>query len=594
SIKEHWAAKSFHDVGFILGPHNLVLDADTPQAVEALEALEAEHGIVPSIIVKTRRGVHHHFRIKAGVMVKTNSHATVQYPTRIDMKANRSMVILPPSRDKQLEMLTVSTAAELTEVGQKFVDAIYRHNGQVPLSERLDKEPVVSTDVAPLADTGELHTLLFQVDPDSGYDDWLHCLMAVFHETDGSAEGLELVNEWSKKGGKYNGRAELETKWKSFRTDTGNPVTIASLVRLAQKADQFEVCETKVIEPSENDQIDAKPQVQHPLAQYSLKGKSAEFAASVGPEAFCLGRFAMRGEATAFYAAPSSGKTIITIHAVREAVKSNQVDPDKVYYFNADDSRAGIAQKLALFDELGCHMVTPYEQGFSVDKLWSALSEMTQSPEYADGSVIILDTVKKFINLMDKTKSAEFGKLVRAVTGKNASVIALGHTTKNPGPDGSLKYQGTTDLYEDFDRAYFLKSQTGADDPNERLVTFEVFKARMGGSDPVTYRFDGTPGLSFKKRLSTVQYLSPDDQAGRLREARRKADEPIVLAISEAIKAGVNKKMDLLKTVKQETGHSRDATEKVLNTYAGDDPSRHKWRYNVGAKGAHIFSLLEE
>lgn len=136
SIKDHWAAKSFHDVGFILGPHNLVLDADTPEAIQALEQLESKHGVRSNLIVKTSRGVHHHFRIKAGIKVKSNCHGTDKYPTRIDVKANRSMVILPPSTGKTLERREVSKASELTKVGQEFIDAIYRHNDQVPLPTR--------------------------------------------------------------------------------------------------------------------------------------------------------------------------------------------------------------------------------------------------------------------------------------------------------------------------------------------------------------------------------------------------------------------------------------------------------------------------
>ena len=46
----------------------------------------------------------------------------------------------------------------------------------------------------------QLAVLLDHLDPDMGYEDWLHILMALFHETGGSDEGLELAVQWSSGG----------------------------------------------------------------------------------------------------------------------------------------------------------------------------------------------------------------------------------------------------------------------------------------------------------------------------------------------------------------------------------------------------------
>jgi putative DNA primase/helicase len=55
--------------------------------------------------------------------------------------------------------------------------------------------------------------------------------MALHHETGGSEEGLALWDEWSAKGSKYKGQEELEYKYRSFRDDHPNPVTLGSLLR---------------------------------------------------------------------------------------------------------------------------------------------------------------------------------------------------------------------------------------------------------------------------------------------------------------------------------------------------------------------------
>lgn len=77
----------------------------------------------------------------------------------------------------------------------------------------------------------EMCELLFSVDPDCPYDDWLSAMMAVHSETGGSASGLDLVDRWSAGGSKYAGRREIETKWHSFK---GGGVTIGTLANLAR------------------------------------------------------------------------------------------------------------------------------------------------------------------------------------------------------------------------------------------------------------------------------------------------------------------------------------------------------------------------
>lgn len=76
---------------------------------------------------------------------------------------------------------------------------------------------------------GELATLLQSIDPDVHYDNWLRVLMAVHHETAGSATGFELVNEWSAKGRKYRGTKEIRQHWNSFNPDRSEIVGAAWL-----------------------------------------------------------------------------------------------------------------------------------------------------------------------------------------------------------------------------------------------------------------------------------------------------------------------------------------------------------------------------
>jgi hypothetical protein len=224
-INNHWTKHPDHEVGYIVGDDIIVFDADSPAAIAALAELEKMFDMTPCLTVTTKNGEHHYYKRAPGTFAKTDSHSTEKYPERIDVKAGRSLVVAPPSTGKEVDIEEAENVGELTEATQEFIDAVFIHNGR-----EAPRPPVVKT-LPPLplpADmdqaTAQLNAMLAPVDPDCGYDDWLHAGMAIHHETGGSEEGFTIFNSWSSKGHKYSGEDEIRTKWDSFKSYTGTPV----------------------------------------------------------------------------------------------------------------------------------------------------------------------------------------------------------------------------------------------------------------------------------------------------------------------------------------------------------------------------------
>jgi P4 family phage/plasmid primase-like protien len=69
---------------------------------------------------------------------------------------------------------------------------------------------------------------------DVEYDVWLELGMGIHHETDGSAKGLKLFHDWSKRSRKYDSK-DLERRWASFGRGTGRNKTGLSILALARK-----------------------------------------------------------------------------------------------------------------------------------------------------------------------------------------------------------------------------------------------------------------------------------------------------------------------------------------------------------------------
>lgn len=126
----------------------------------------------------------------------------------------------------------------------------------------------VPTSLAPVSNNGDedrrrvtpagIQALLSYIDPDIEYLRWVQVLMAIFHETGGGEQGLEIADAWSAKGKKYKGRAEIKAKWASFKSARTRPITIATVCQMvtdkghdwmsviAEAEDPFETCETTV------------------------------------------------------------------------------------------------------------------------------------------------------------------------------------------------------------------------------------------------------------------------------------------------------------------------------------------------------------
>jgi len=235
-VHEHWTEHPDHEVGCILGDDMIVLDADSPESVSALAEIEDRFGLKPKLVVKTAKGVHHYFRRAPSTIAKSDSHDSVKLPDRVDIKTGRALVILPNSTGKSINILETEDKNELSEASQQFIDAIYQHNGKSAPSQPLKLKAYNQSNVKEIS-IPKIESLLCKIDPDCSYDDWLRVGMALFHETKGSDDGLALYDRWSSSGSKYKGKPDIETKWKSFSLNEPQPVTIATLVMMANNAE---------------------------------------------------------------------------------------------------------------------------------------------------------------------------------------------------------------------------------------------------------------------------------------------------------------------------------------------------------------------
>ena len=94
---------------------------------------------------------------------------------------------------------------------------------------------------------------------------------------------------------------------------------------------------------------------------------------------------------------------------------------------------------------------------------------------------IVIDTLKKITDMISKGASSRIYKMLRALTGKGASVICLGHCNKYRDADGFPIYEGTSDLRSDFDELVLLHALKG----NYGEVTTSLYWSEQGWCAPM-------------------------------------------------------------------------------------------------------------
>jgi len=443
-----------------------------------------------------------------------------------------------------------------------------------------------------------IQAMLTVIDPDCSRSEWIKAGMAIYYESAGSQAGFDLWDAWSKKGEKYCGKKALYVQWHSFNKSLDNPVTIGTIIKMVSdrgldwmdivsRSEPFEVCTSVIEATSSSGPLSERA---NPLDQYSLRGKSAEIERNTADEVFILGEIALSGQFTVLYASPNTGKTLITLHFIIEGIKRGNINPSRLYYLNMDDTSKGLLQKLHLAEEYGFHMLSEGHLDFNVNQFLGIVTKMIEEDQCRD-VIIILDTLKKFTNLMDKVSSSAFSKVIRRFIVKGGTLIALAHTNKKPGADGKPVYGGTTDIIDDADCAYTLAPL--ASEASERVVEFANIKRRGNVAMNAAYSYIFENNAGYNEILLSVRPVDPEQIEIKKHAEVLKSDAEVIAAIRACIKDGINTKMKLAEAVADLTGISKRSALKIIERHTGSDPATHLWSFTVQERGAKVFCNIE-
>lgn len=222
------------------------------------------------------------------------------------------------------------------------------------------------------------------------------------------------------------------------------------------------------------------------------------------------------------WAAPGgNGKSTIARRAAADMVR----DGLRVLYFMEDAGATDfkfLAQHAA---QHGYTLINSTAGRKSPDEIFQLIRQLAESSTRLDNTVLVLDTLKKFLDVMGKQGAREFFRVLRAVAVLGGTVLALGHTNKHAGLDGKPVFEGVGDIRNDIDELFYLDA---IDDGADRLVTIRADKVRCL-AEPCSFRL-------VRGSLSAVDEPLTDVAALGAVAMREKADERVINAILEILR----------------------------------------------------------
>jgi predicted ATP-dependent serine protease len=316
--------------------------------------------------------------------------------------------------------------------------------------------------------------------------------------------------------------------------------------------------EKKNIENSENDEsnaieIDTKTNTFAWIDDFILSDEEINNMSS--PE-WLYPNLIIKGHVVAIVAPPNGGKTTLMMH-----IASKLAESVKVIYVNADVSSTDAIHYMQIAKDKGFKLLLPdIVLGKSINDIGKKLEEMASDENDYSNIVIIIDTLKKMTDIINKNISKKLYQLFRSLSGKGVTIILLGHTNKHK-VDGKDVFEGTGDLRADVDELIYLDSSKN----NSSEITISTKPDKVRGSfEPITFIIDGNRNVSQTGNYTDVSKLNEYD-------SKLKDEASIIEAINTAIDTGNSIQSDIIKYCQDKYSLGKRSVKRVLDYFTNND-----------------------
>jgi len=357
-----------------------------------------------------------------------------------------------------------------------------------------------------------VEAILAGISPDCPRKEWVLALSVV--KASAGEAGRDAAEKWSQGSNKYRS-TEFDSTWRSIKV-AELPPDPESLLQV------FEMTDAEAKEIASPNEI--------------------------------IKNLVIETHMTAICAEPNGGKTAIAWHLAPQMVKKGY----QVWYINCDIGAADAVPMSMEARETGVRLLLPdMKVGKSVADVVEVLERLNATQPSLAKVVFILDTLKKFTDMINKANAKRFLQLLRSMTGKGATVISLCHTNKYKDVEGKPIFEGVGDIRSDHDELIYLIPQKR--DNGSMLVSTLPDKVRAD-IKPITFEI----GADRRVRLLDQYVNVAEDMKQSIQQDK---DHDAIERIFEAIEQQQIKQCDIVKYCKGH-GINHKRTPTVLKRYA--------------------------
>ena len=305
---------------------------------------------------------------------------------------------------------------------------------------------------------------------------------------------------------------------------------------------------------------------------------------------FIIPKLIIATHITAFCGKPGAGKTTLMMWLSAHMAAKGYT----VWYFNYDIGSGDAKREDRLAREGGFHLMAPdlkpAGQNMTAAEVMGNLSAMLSNPDVdLSEQVFVFDTMKKFVDTLQKRDMKEKMVIWRRLTARNATVILLCHANKYDGEDGFPVFEGVGDLRSDADNLLYMIPRENEDGTQTVSIQKGDTGKKRGPIEDLSYRFD------CDRNVTEVGFV--DTREANVMDVKAAADETYIEYVIAALKAGVCTKVGIVEHVSKSSASGqvvgRRTTERVLRTYGQPGPHQ-KWHSQKGFQNnSWNYSLTE-
>ena len=305
-----------------------------------------------------------------------------------------------------------------------------------------------------------------------------------------------------------------------------------------------------------------------------------EIVKNIAEAKFAWRRLIPQGHMIAICSKANGGKTTLMVHIAGDMAR----DGYRVMYINADASASDIKDYKHHAMEYGYNLINPDLTNGTADKVTEELRQISIADGDFSKVVIVLDTLKKFGDMMNKSKSKQFNSLLRTLTAKGITVICLTHTNKHDDKDGKPIFEGTGDLRNDFDELIYLISVKSPDG----TTTVSTLKDKTR-ADIRDESFIITADREIKLLDHHINTLAINEWQKNLAD-----DEPVIKFILENI-SPVSKTATELRQIAVSSAikYSRNRLDAVLRRYCAGFSPDPRWTASPASTIGYKYGVID-